>query len=109
MRAVFLWMPNSQAIALSQCPLSPASCTFSHRAFRRAVGILCCSPLDLRGLRSPRSPSLISDFASFGLNRSPALLIPQASPEFSGGWRRFSSAGPNVGEDLPGVDVALGS
>ena len=89
-------MPNLRAIALSESPLSLVCCRFSHRALWRAVGILCCSTLDLRGLRS-RSTSPISNIARWGAHRSPALLIPQASPELSGGAVPISLSRPGRG------------
>ena len=60
LQAVFLWILNSRAIALSDSPLSLASCTFSHRVLWRAVGILCCCALDLRGLKSRQKAEFVT-------------------------------------------------
>ena len=80
LRAVFQWIPSSRAIARRDSPLSLACCTFSHRVLWRAVGILCCCALDLRGRRS-RSTSPVSNLAKQASDWPSALLALWPTPE----------------------------
>ena len=77
-------MPKSRAVALRESPLDLACRTFSHRVLWRAVGILCCCALDLRGLKS-RSTSPVCNVARRASHWPPAPLMPRAGPELSGG------------------------
>ena len=75
LRTVFLWMPSSRAVALRESPLSLACCTFSQRVLWRAVGILCCCALDLRGLKS-RSTSAEADVGGYRGCKEERVTMP---------------------------------
>ena len=58
LRTVFLWMPNSLAIARMERPRSLACCTAFHRTLCRGVGFLRGDAGGLRTLPSPFNVAL---------------------------------------------------
>ena len=84
LRTVFLWMPNSLAIARMERPRSLACCTAFHRTLCRGVGFLRGDAGGLRTLPPPfnvaLSASMASRDAKLSLGWLPTPLTLRSSP-----------------------------
>ena len=99
LRTVFLWMPNSLAIARMERPRSLACCTAFHRTLCRGVGFLRGDAGGLRTLPPPfnvaLSASMASRDAKLSLGWLPTPLTLRSRP---GPYRR----GPLEARRTPG-------
>ena len=87
LRTVFLWMPNSLAIARMERPRSLACCTAFHRTLYRGVGFLRGDAGGLRNLPPPfnvaLSASMASRDAKLSLGWLPTPLTLRSRPGLS--------------------------
>ena len=86
LRTVFLWMPNSLAIARMERPRSLACCTAFHRTLCRGVGFLRGDAGGLRTLPSPFNVALSASMTprdarlSLGWLPTPLTVRPRPGP-----------------------------
>ena len=105
LRTVFLWMPNSLAIARMERPGSLACCTAFHRTLCGGVGFL---PGDAGGLRTLPSPFNVVALSALMMPRDAKLSLgwlptPLTLRSRSGPYRRHWRHGELQGAAAPPV------
>ena len=85
LRTVFLWMPNSLAIARMERPRSLACCTAFHRTLCRGVGFLRGDAGGLRTLPPPFNVALSASMASRDAKLSLGWLAHAVDPTVKAG------------------------